>query len=249
MESIAGAGRGNSPQNLPRRALRSFIHFFSYHLILKRNKTRWTHASGFRLVVRPTVFHPRFFITSKFFAKFIGRLDLTGKRVADVGTGTGILALAAARAGAANVVAIDINPNAVEAAAENARANGLEDRVTALRSDLLSEVAPGPAFDVILSNPPFFPDEPRDIADRAWNAGPDYRDIAAFFDQARERLTPNGSIYLLLSSHCDLDKIGALIKDAGFGARLVDQRSILFESFEIYELSTRLAREEAGAAE
>ena len=247
MESIAGAGRGNSPQNLPRRALRSFIHFFSYHLILKRNKTRWTHASGFRLVVRPTVFHPRFFITSKFFAKFIGRLDLTGKRVADVGTG--ILALAAARAGAANVVAIDINPNAVEAAAENARANGLEDRVTALRSDLLSEVAPGPAFDVILSNPPFFPDEPRDIADRAWNAGPDYRDIAAFFDQARERLTPNGSIYLLLSSHCDLDKIGALIKDAGFGARLVDQRSILFESFEIYELSTRLAREEAGAAE
>jgi HemK-related putative methylase len=229
--------------------LRSFIHFFSYHLILKRNKTRWTHASGFRLVVRPTVFHPRFFITSKFFAKFIGRLDLTGKRVADVGTGTGILALAAARAGAANVVAIDINPNAVEAAAENARANGLEDRVTALRSDLLSEVAPGPAFDVILSNPPFFPDEPRDIADRAWNAGPDYRDIAAFFDQARERLTPNGSIYLLLSSHCDLDKIGALIKDAGFGARLVDQRSILFESFEIYELSTRLAREEAAAAE
>jgi hypothetical protein len=144
MESIAGAGRGNSPQNLPRRALRSFIHFFSYHLILKRNKTRWTHASGFRLVVRPTVFHPRYFVTSKFFAKFIGRLDLTGKRVADVGTGTGILALAAARAGAANVVAIDINPNAVEAAAENARANGLEDRVTAIRSDLLSEVAPGP---------------------------------------------------------------------------------------------------------
>jgi release factor glutamine methyltransferase len=249
MESIAGADRPNTPQNLPRRALRSFIHFFSYHFILKSNKTRWTHASGFRLVVRPTVFHPRFFITSKFFAKFIGHLDLTGKRVADVGTGTGILALAAARAGAANVVAIDINPNAVEAAAENARANGLQDRVTALRSDLLSEIEPGPRFDVILSNPPFFPDEPRDIADRAWNAGPDYRDIAAFFDQARERLTPNGSIYLLLSSDCDLNRIGALIKDAGFGARLADQRSILFESFDIYELSTRMANDRPGETE
>jgi release factor glutamine methyltransferase len=250
METIAGAGgRGGASQNLPRRALRSFIHFFSYHFILKRNKTRWTQASGFRLVVRPTVFHPRFFVTSKFFAKFIGRLDLTGKRVVDVGTGTGILALAAARAGAASVVAIDINPNAVAAATENARANGLDDRVTAICSDLLTEIEPGPRFDVILSNPPFFPDEPRDIADRAWNAGPDYRDIASFFDQARERLTPNGSIYLLLSSDCDLDKIGALIKDAGFGARLVDKRSILFETFDIYELSTRLAREPSRMAD
>ncbi|HUF44698.1 MAG TPA: HemK2/MTQ2 family protein methyltransferase [Aestuariivirgaceae bacterium] len=248
MESIAGVGRGNSPQNWSRRALRSFIHFCSYHLILKRNKTRWTQVSGFRLVVRPTVFHPRYFVTSNFFARFIGRLDLTGKRVADVGTGTGILALAAARAGAENVVAIDINPNAVAAATENARANGLHDRVSAICSDLLSEIAPGPRFDVILSNPPFFPDEPRDIADRAWNAGPDYRDIAAFFDQARERLTPNGSMYLLLSSDCDLNKIGALIEDAGFNVRLVEQRSIFFESFDIYELSTRMAHDDPSEA-
>jgi methylase of polypeptide subunit release factors len=42
-------------------------------------------------------------------------LDLGGKQVAEVGTGTGILALAAARAGATTVVAIDINPNAVRA--------------------------------------------------------------------------------------------------------------------------------------
>jgi release factor glutamine methyltransferase len=248
MESTAGLSRGASSQNWPRRALRNFIHFFSYHFILKRKTTRWTHAAGFRLVVRPTVFHPRFFVTSKFFARFIGRLDLTGKRVADVGTGTGILALAAARAGAANVVAIDINPNAVAAATENARANGLDERVSAICSDLLSEIEPGPQFDVILSNPPFFPDEPRDIADRAWNAGPDYRDIAAFFDQARERLKPGGSIYLLLSSDCDLDKIGTLIKDAGFGARLADRRSIVFEAFDIYELTTPATTEAHVAA-
>ena len=84
-----------------------------------------TRAAGFRLRVRPTVFHPRYFLTSEFFANFISDIDLTGKRVADVGTGSGILALAAARAGAASVVALDINPNAAKVTAENAQANGL----------------------------------------------------------------------------------------------------------------------------
>jgi SAM-dependent methyltransferase len=81
-------------------------------------------VAGFRLTVRPTVFHPRYFLTSEFFANFLSDIDLTGKRVADVGTGSGILALAAARAGAASVVALDINPNAAKVAAENAHANG-----------------------------------------------------------------------------------------------------------------------------
>src|SRR6266566_603994 len=130
------------PPRLWRRLLRTAIHFFSYHLILKRRTTRVTRAAGFRLTVRPTVFHPRCFITSEFFASFIDRLDLRGKQVADLGTGSGILALAAARAGAANVTAIDINPNAVLSTAENARANGLGDRITAVCSNLLSALGP-----------------------------------------------------------------------------------------------------------
>ena len=109
-------------------------------------------VAGFHLTVRPTVFHPRYFLTSEFFANFLASLDLTGKRVADVGTGSGILALAAARAGAASVVAIDINPNAAEAAAENAHANGLGRRIMAVGSDLLSALTPRPLFDVILSS-------------------------------------------------------------------------------------------------
>ena len=104
---------------------RAFIHFFSYHLILARQSTRVTRAAGFRLAIRPTVFHPRYFISSECFARFVDGLELTGKSVVDVGTGSGILALAAARAGAANVTATDINPNAALTAAENARTNGV----------------------------------------------------------------------------------------------------------------------------
>jgi release factor glutamine methyltransferase len=158
---------------------------FSYNFILKRRTTRVTRAAGFRLIVRPTVFHPRYFIASEFFASYIGQLDFSGKRVVDVGTGSGILALAAARADAANVTAVDINPNAVLTAAENARANGLGDCVTAVCSNLLSAFGPCAPFDVIISSPPSFPGEPRDVADRAWHAGPNYRDIAPLFDQAK----------------------------------------------------------------
>ena len=195
-----------------------------------------TRTAGFRLVVRPTVFHPRYFLTSKFFAHFIGNLDLTGKRVADVGTGSGILALAAARAGASSVVAIDVNPNAADAAAENARGNGRGGHVTAVASNLLSAIAPAPLFDVIISSPPSFPGEPRDLADRAWHAGVGYRDILQLFGQARERLMPGGRVYLLVSSDSDLDLLGRLIVEANFTPQLVAQRSIWIESLMIYEL-------------
>jgi release factor glutamine methyltransferase len=231
-----GLDRQGVPQGAWRRWLRKAIHFFSYHLILKRRSTRTTRAADFRLIVRPTVFHPRRFITSEFFASFISRLDLSGKRVADVGTGSGILALAAARAGAAHVTAIDVNPNAALTAAENARANGHGERFTAVCSDLLSALAPVALFDVIISSPPSFPGEPRDLADRAWHAGPNYRDVVPLFDQARRRLAPGGRVYLLVSSDTDLDLFSALIVKARFQARLVAERSILIESLMIYEL-------------
>ncbi len=236
IELTQGLGRSSAPPSRHKRLLRNVTHFLSYHFILKRRRTTVVRAAGFELVVRPTVFHPRIFLTSEFFAGFLDRIDLKGKRVADVGTGSGIIALAAARAGAASVVAVDINPNAARAALDNARANGLDGRVSAVCSNLLSALAPRQQFDVILSNPPYFPDEPLDLADRAWNAGPGYRDIAPLFEQARARLAQGGVMYLLISSESDFGLLGSLIERAGFRARLVQERSILIESMVIYEL-------------
>ena len=229
-------GRRGTPHGPFRRILRRLIHFFAYHLILARQRTRMTRAGGFRLVVHPTVFHPRYFLSSEYFAEFISHLDLRGKRVVDVGTGSGILALAAARAGAENVIAADINPNAALTAAENARANGVDDRVSALCSDLLSALAPRPLFDVILSSPPKHAGKPRDLADRGWHAGPHYCDIAALFDQSRERLNPGGYLYVMVSSDSDLKLFSAFITKAGFQAQLVAERSIFIESFLLYLL-------------
>src|SRR3954462_500303 len=232
-------GRRGRPQSIVRRALRGFIHFFSYHFILKRQDIRISHAGGFRLRVRPTVFHPKFFISSEKFAEFIDTLDLTGKRVCEVGTGTGILALAAARSGAELVVATDINPNASLSANENARGNGLGDRGTGVCTNLLAALAPRPLFDVILSSPPKHAGEPKDLTDRGWHAGPVYPNILALSDRARERLKPGGKIYLMVSSDTDLDLFGKMIDKAGFNARLVREYSLVVESLIIYELLPR----------
>lgn len=225
-----------APHTLLRRLLRGFIHFFSYHLILARGGRRRAKAAGFRFTLRPTVFHPRYFLTSEYFAKFIDGLDLRGLSVAEIGTGSGILALAAARAGAALVVAVDINPNAASSAADNADLNGYSGRVLPVCCNLLSGIAPRPLFDVILSSPPSFPGKPRDVADRAWFAGPDYRDIYEMFGQAWQRLKPGGRFYLLLSSDSDLGILGNAIARSGFRASLVGERSIGIESFILYEL-------------
>lgn len=71
-------------------------------------------------------------------------------RVLDVGTGSGILAIAAARLEAREVTAIDIDPVAARAARENIAKNGLEDVITARQGDLL-EGAVG-RYDLVSAN-------------------------------------------------------------------------------------------------
>ena len=86
-----------------------------------------------------------------------------------------------------------------------------------------------PQLDVYLSSPPSFAGEPRDLADRAWRAGPTWRDIAMLSAQTRERLASDGRMYLLLSTDSHLGLLGNLIKGAGFAARLVAEHPIFIE--------------------
>ena len=74
--------------------------------------------------------------------------DVTGRSVFDVGTGTGVLALAARALGARRVLGSDIDPLAVEAAAVNATRNALDIQVRLGSTD----VAAGERFDVVIAN-------------------------------------------------------------------------------------------------
>lgn len=87
--------------------------------------------------------------TTYLMIKVMSELDLTGKRVLDFGTGTGILAILAERMGAADVQATDLDPWSIENAKENLQENNCS-RVALHLSDGLGGVQ-GP-FDVILAN-------------------------------------------------------------------------------------------------
>jgi ribosomal protein L11 methyltransferase len=77
------------------------------------------------------------------------RGDLVGRRVLDVGCGSGILAIAAVRLGAAGAVGLDTDPIAIEATLANARRNRLTHRVTARVGTLPSG---DPPVDLVLAN-------------------------------------------------------------------------------------------------
>ena len=75
-------------------------------------------------------------------------LDLRGCAVLDVGSGTGVLAIAAARLGAQRVVAVDVDPLAVAATADNAARNGV---AVTVREGSLDAAGDGP-YDVVVAN-------------------------------------------------------------------------------------------------
>jgi ribosomal protein L11 methyltransferase len=77
------------------------------------------------------------------------RKILAGARVLDVGCGSGILGMAAARLGAASVLGLDPDPIAIESTIANARRNRLARRVRARQGSLPSGEGP---FDVVLAN-------------------------------------------------------------------------------------------------
>ena len=90
--------------------------------------------------------------TTRLCLKALSDVDVTGKRVLDLGTGSGVLAMAAALKGAREVHAVDVDPDAIEAAHESAALNQLPIAIAFAVSDFRSELTTGGGFEVLLAN-------------------------------------------------------------------------------------------------
>lgn len=92
--------------------------------------------------------------TTSLCLKTLEKYVAEGDDVIDVGTGSGVLAIAAAKLGARQVLAVDLDPVAVSSATENTRLNGLEDRIQVMQSDLLGVMKASESGDGINVNVP-----------------------------------------------------------------------------------------------
>ncbi len=117
---------------------------------------------GRRFHVHPQVMSPRYSYSPLFTIRHWDETAFPGATVLDMGCGCGVLAVFAALAGAARVVAVDVNPDAIRLTRRNAEEQGVGDRVAAVLSDGFSGVS-GPPFDLVLFNAPYF-DHPFDPA-------------------------------------------------------------------------------------
>jgi SAM-dependent methyltransferase len=162
------------------------------------NSSDWKGRAGpFTIELNPGVFAPTH--TSRTIAE---ALEIgPGDTVIDVGCGSGVLSLVAARLGAGRVIGVDLSPEAVEVARRNAERLGLSDRVEFRVGDLLEPVR-GVEADVIIGDVSGIPDEIAAVS--GWfpdgrAGGPTGAELpAAMLESIRENgcLVPGGRLYL-----------------------------------------------------
>ena len=182
------------------------------------------------IVVLPSVANPKVLRTGAFFASRIdGRVVAADAAVLDLGTGSGVCALFAARH-ARRVVAVDINREAVRCAAVNALMNRLDTRIDLRSGDLFAPVG-DERFDLVLFNPPFLVGAPRDARDAAWRSSDLPQRFAAGL---AAHLKPGGAALVLLSSFGDAcPRYEAELRARGFRLELFARRRYINETVTI----------------
>lgn len=204
-----------------RNVLGKAMHWSQKSQIEKRyDRFALEFIHGTPIVVMPGVFNPKLLRTGEYFASQINAAVLGDVvDVLDVGTGSGVCAIFAARL-AQRVVAVDINREAVRCARINALLNNVEDRVDARSGDLFAPVGDA-HFDVVLFNPPFLRGVPGTELDCAWRS----TDVAErFAGTLRSHLKATGFALVLLST---------------FGGATVFIDELRKQRFELSVLATR----------
>jgi release factor glutamine methyltransferase len=160
---------------------------------------------------------------------------IPGRRVLDLCTGSGFVAIAAAEMGCAGVTAFDICPHAVRSTRGNATVAGVD--IDVREGSWIAALRCAP-FDVVVSNPPYVPTPPGDDIERvspglgpswAWNAGPDGRLVLdPLCASASNLLCDGGSLLLVQSALAGVHRSLDALRSTGLDAEVVASERIPF---------------------
>ena len=161
--------------------------------------------------------------------------EVAGRRVLDLCTGSGVVAIAAAQIGACSVTAFDISPHAISCARDNAATAGVS--VDARLGSWTAAIASGP-YDLVVSNPPYVPTGPDSDHEqipsavgpaRAWNAGRDGRLILdPLCDSAPQLLADRGTMLIVQSEFSGTERSLRRLRIGGLSAEVVLTQLIPF---------------------
>ncbi len=130
----------------------------------------------------------------------------SGEFVLELGCGSGVLSIASAKLGAGRVVAVDIDPRALEATAENAGLNGLSDRIEVRAGSWYETVHANERFDVIVATPPQTPGQ-RHFGPR-YGGADGTNHLRVVIDGAPSRLDPDrGRLWIVAISIANISEV------------------------------------------
>lgn len=164
-------------------------------------------------------------------------------RVLDMGTGSGVNAILAARR-AHDVTGVDINPHAVAAATANAERHGVADRTRFVHGDLFDPV--DGAFDLVIFDPPFRWFRPRDPLELAIT-DEEYRSLTRFVAELDDHFSPAGRVLLFFGTSGDIAYLHHLIDRSPLSAQTVASRTITANDTEVTYYTYRVTRRSAAS--
>lgn len=184
--------------------------------------------------VHPDVFPPNLTISTKILLDFLSEKELENKSFLELGCGSGIISLFAAKKGA-KVTATDINSTALEFLSENAKKINLELEI--IESDLFQSL-PNRNFNCIVINPPYYPKQPKNTKEQAWFCGENFEYFETLFPQLKNYLIPSNETFMILSEDCKLEKIKAIASKSDIAFTLVVEKKVVGEKNYIFTITS-----------